>query len=77
MSIAAELKIPSEHRRVIVGRGGTTLKWLKGVSGANIFVPRVQKNNRRGRSTHQEADADAVTFPAARRPALGTKVNST
>jgi hypothetical protein len=36
------------------------LKWLKEVSGANIFVPHVQKNNRRGRSTQQEADADAV-----------------
>lgn len=60
ISIAAELKIPPEHRRVIVGRGGTTLKWLKEVSGANIFVPHVQKNNRRGRSTQQEADADAV-----------------
>ena len=54
ISIAAELNIPPEHRRVIVGRGGTTLKWLKEVSGVNIFVPHVQKNNRRGRSTQQK-----------------------
>lgn len=63
LSIAAELNIPPEHRRVIVGRGGTTLKWLKEVSGANIFVPHVQKNNRRGRSTQQEAGIDADTDP--------------
>ncbi len=63
ISIAAELNIPPEHRRVIVGRRGTTLKWLKEVSGVNIFVPHVQKNNRRGRSTQQEADMDADTDP--------------
>lgn len=51
-----ELHIPPDHRRVIVGRGGTALKWLKEVSGANIFVPHVQRNNRRGRSTQQETD---------------------
>ncbi len=61
LSIAAELNIPSEHRRLIVGRGGTTLKWLKEVSGANIFVPHVQRNNRRGRSTQQEVDTDPDT----------------
>lgn len=53
ISIAAELDIPSEQRRIIVGRGGTTLKWLKEVSGANIFVPRLLLQNRRERSSQQ------------------------
>eukprot|EP00986_Skeletonema_menzelii_P012726 scaffold7172_cov149-Skeletonema_menzelii.AAC.8 len=69
ISIAAELNILSEHRRVIVGRGGTTLKWLKEVSGANIFVPHVQRNNRRGRSTRQETDdVDANANPDGTSP---------
>jgi hypothetical protein len=60
ISIAAELDIPSDQRRIIVGRGGTTLKWLKEVSGVNIFVPHLQVQNRRGRSTQQEANTDTA-----------------
>ena len=60
ISIAVELNIPPEQRGLIVGKGGRTLAWLREVSEAKIFVPHVQRNNRRGRSTatHQQTDID-------------------
>ncbi|KAL3779553.1 hypothetical protein HJC23_009605 [Cyclotella cryptica] len=57
--VAAELDIPAEHRRIIVGRGGTTLKWLKEVSGANVFVPHQQLQNRRG-LPQQQTDSTRI-----------------
>lgn len=59
MIVASELDIPSDQRKIVVGKGGTTLKWLKEVSGANIFVPRIQEQNHSGCSAQQEADTNA------------------
>ncbi len=35
----AELQIPQDRRGIIVGKGGSTLKWIKEVTNAKIFVP--------------------------------------
>jgi hypothetical protein len=64
ISLSAELDIPSEQHRIIVGRGGTTLKWLKEISGANIHVPHVQQQNRRGETNANPVRVKSSDIPS-------------
>ena len=81
ISIAAELDIPPNQRRLIVGRGAATLKWMKLVTGANIFVPHVQLQNRRGRRSNNNNQAtdnsdDSSTLPQQQADQHPVRVNS-
>lgn len=82
ISIAAELDIPPNQRRLIVGRGAATLKWMKLVTGANIFVPHVQVQNRRGRRSNNNnqatdnSDDDSSTLPQQQADRHPVRVNS-
>lgn len=82
ISIAAELDIPPNQRRLIVGRGAATLKWMKLVTGANIFVPHVQVQNRRGRRSNNNnqatdnSDDDSSTLPQQQADQHPVRVNS-
>ena len=53
ITYSAELDIPSEQRGMIVGKGGSTLKWLKDVTDSKIWVPHVQQQQRRRPRQHQ------------------------
>jgi len=46
----AELQIPQDQRGIIVGKGGSTLRWLNEVTNAKIFVPHFLQQHRRRRS---------------------------
>lgn len=82
ISIAAELDIPPNQRRLIVGRGAATLKWMKLVTGANIIVPHVQVQNRRGRRSNNNnqatdnSDDDSSTLPQQQADQYPVRVNS-
>ena len=76
VSYQAELQIPQELRRLIVGRGGSTLRLLRDSTGCKIFVPPQSSNSgneqRRRNGGHQgesqESDVNTnVTTPSSTR----------
>jgi hypothetical protein len=62
-TIQSQLNIPSQQRKILVGRGGSTLNWLKEVSGANIFVP-FQNNRENDLHIHHPVRVNSSDLPS-------------
>lgn len=60
-SFQAQLDIPVQQRKLLVGKGGETLNWLKEASGAKIFIPRQNRRQNQHQNEVQDNDANNNT----------------
>eukprot|EP00970_Alexandrium_tamarense_P003706 scaffold597_cov199-Alexandrium_tamarense.AAC.8 len=57
-TLSAELKIPVNLRGKLVGRGGSTVKWLRETADAKVFVPQQQLGRQQRNQLQQGGDGD-------------------
>jgi hypothetical protein len=57
-TLSAELKIPVNLRGRLVGRGGSTVKWLRETADAKVFVPQQQLGRQQRNQLQQGGDGD-------------------
>ena len=61
-SFQAQLGVPSEQRRILVGKGAATLKWLNELSGeCNVFIP--QRDDRPRDDTNTNSASSQQQHP--------------